>query len=251
MAQRQVASVERARWERARWQRARSERVARPFGGAVAAVLLAGVAVGCGSLPGGPLATPSTSTAAASAGPASAATGPSASLTGPSSATTGSPAGPATAAAGADPPAGSTCRARGTGSFVLPDPHCTPGALNPAVTPATTATTICVRGWTATVRPPESYTEPLKLSQMQAYGDTGSTRDYEEDHLVPLELGGAPADPRNLWPEPGGSPHAKDTVESAARRAVCDGSLPLVAAQAAMAADWVSLGERLGVLAGY
>ncbi len=25
---------------------------------------------------------------------------------------------------------------------------------------------------------------------------------YQEDHLVPLELGGAPRDPRNLWPQP-------------------------------------------------
>jgi hypothetical protein len=25
---------------------------------------------------------------------------------------------------------------------------------------------------------------------------------YEEDHLIPLEDGGGPTDPRNLWPEP-------------------------------------------------
>src|SRR5215510_5854842 len=31
--------------------------------------------------------------------------------------------------------------------------------LNPAVTQATIGTTICVRGWTATIRPPPSYTD--------------------------------------------------------------------------------------------
>src|SRR5579871_5396607 len=42
----------------------------------------------------------------------------------------------------------------------LPDPSCTPGALNPDVTQATIASTICKTGWTATVRPPLSVTEP-------------------------------------------------------------------------------------------
>ena len=42
------------------------------------------------------------------------------------------------------------------------------GALNPAVTQATIRTTICVSGWTATIRPPVSYTAPLKLAQMRA-----------------------------------------------------------------------------------
>ena len=49
---------------------------------------------------------------------------------------------------------------------------------------------------------------------MAAYGDTGSLGDYEYDHFVPLELGGATNDPRNLWPEPGASPNPKDTVEN-------------------------------------
>ena len=168
----------------------------------------------------------------------------------PSSSSTVAPIGPATnpdvAPTAATP---TTCRVRGAAPFVLPDPACTPGAINPAVTPATIDSTICVKGWTATVRPPESYTEELKRSQMQAYGDTGSLSSYEEDHLVPLELGGAPSDPRNLWPEPGGSPNQKDSVEDAARQAVCDGSLALATAQTAIAADWVALGQRLGVLA--
>lgn len=139
------------------------------------------------------------------------------------------------------------CHARGTGDDVLPDPSCTPGATNPDVTPATIATTICRSGWTATVRPPESYTEGLKRQQLARYGEPGLIGAYEEDHLIPLELGGAPSDPANLWPEPGASPNPKDKVESAANRAVCDGRLALAEAQQAIAADWIALGDRLGV----
>ncbi|HET9059659.1 MAG TPA: hypothetical protein VFN61_07035 [Acidimicrobiales bacterium] len=143
-------------------------------------------------------------------------------------------------------PAPGTCHIRG----LLPDPRCTPGAANPAVTVSDLARTICHWGWTETVRPPERYTEPLKLRQMIAYGEHGSARFYEEDHLVPLELGGAPSDPRNLWPEPRSSANRKDEVENAARRAVCDGRLALVSAQEQIATDWVSLGRKLGVTAG-
>jgi hypothetical protein len=131
---------------------------------------------------------------------------------------------------------------------VLPDPACTPGATNPAVTQANIDQTICASGWTATIRPPESYTEPLKYRQMAAYGDTGSAGAYEEDHFIPLELGGSPTSSQNLWPEPGASPNPKDAVEDAANHAVCDGQMTLAAAQQAMAANWIAFGQRLGVV---
>lgn len=124
----------------------------------------------------------------------------------------------------------------------LPDPRLTPGATNPAVTEATIGSTICRRGWTRTVRPPVSYTEPLKRRLMNAYGYAGRRlRDFELDHLIPLELGGAPADPRNLWPEPWREPwgaHVKDRLENALRREVCAGALPLAEAQRMIATDW-------------
>jgi hypothetical protein len=97
------------------------------------------------------------------------------------------------------------------------------------------------------IRPPESYTEALKYRQMDAYGDTGPVSSYEEDHLIPLELGGSPSSPQNLWPEPGSAPNPKDAVENAANRAVCDGEMTLVAAQQEIAANWIALGQRLGV----
>jgi hypothetical protein len=146
------------------------------------------------------------------------------------------------------PPAAApdSCHGRGSGLDVLPDPSCTPGVTKPDVTQANIASTICARGWTRTVRPPASYTDDLKRQQMTAYGDTGSTRAYEEDHLIPLELGGSPTDPRNLWPEPGASPNPKDNVEGAANRAVCSGQMQLADAQHAIATDWISFGRQLG-----
>ena len=149
----------------------------------------------------------------------------------------------------AAPGASGSCHARVAGPYVLPDASCTPGATNATVTQATIGNTICRRGWTSTVRPSESYTEQLKREQMLAYGWPGALSRYEEDHLVPLELGGAPSDPRNLWPEPGASPNPKDSVENAAKRAVCDGRLQLAAAQRSIAGDWVAFGHELGVLA--
>ena len=136
-----------------------------------------------------------------------------------------------------------SCHAVGTGLYSRPDPACTPGALNRAVTQATIDQTICVTGWTATVRPPESVTESEKAASMAAYGDTDSLSAYEYDHFVPLELGGATNDPRNLWPEPGASPNPKDTVENALRREVCAGQITLATAQHEIATNWVRFAQ--------
>lgn len=138
------------------------------------------------------------------------------------------------------PPAG-TCHALGSGLYERPDPSCTPGALNPAVKQTTIDRTICVPGWTDTVRPPQSVTEQEKLASIAAYGDSAATGDYEYDHLVPLELGGATNDARNLWPEPGASLNPKDTVEETLRQEVCDRRISLARAQREIVSNWTSL----------
>lgn len=140
--------------------------------------------------------------------------------------------------------ASSSCHARGRGLFSLPDPRCTPGAVNGAVTQADIAVTICHAGWTESVRPPESVTEPEKRAALRAYGDRGPLHAYEYDHLIPLELGGAPNDQRNLWPEPGGTPNPKDGLENRLKELVCDHQLSLAAAQRAIAGDWVAAYRR-------
>lgn len=142
------------------------------------------------------------------------------------------------------PPAGS-CRPAGSAPYARPDPRCTPGALNPAVTQADIGDTICRRGWTAGVRPPVRITRQEKRLSMAAYGEKGPSSAYEFDHLVPLELGGATNSPLNLWPQPGASPNPKDAVEDALRAAVCAGRLTLARAQRQIAANWVALAHRV------
>jgi hypothetical protein len=110
-------------------------------------------------------------------------------------------------------------------------PVLTPGALNPNVTQANIHETICVRGWTKTVRPPVEYTNALKVEQMRKYGETGDPSDYQEDHLISLELGGDPRDPRNLWPEPYPRAAKVDTIENELNAQVCSGELSLADAQ--------------------
>jgi hypothetical protein len=137
-------------------------------------------------------------------------------------------------------PAPGSCHATGSGLYSEPDPRCTPGALNPDVTARTIDQTICRSGWTTTVRPSESITEPEKSASLAAYGDGTFRRGYEYDHLVSLELGGATNDARNLWPEPGASPNPKDAVENALHRLVCDGTMRLAQAQQIIATGWVA-----------
>lgn len=143
--------------------------------------------------------------------------------------------------------------------FYLPDPSCTPGSADPGVTQSDLESTICRRGgYTASVRPPESMTEPFKRESEAAYQDPNSSYHSELDHLVPLELGGA-SDTLNLWAEPDqGRPaqfdpqdpygiNAKDGVEDRLHSAVCAGQVRLAAAQQAIAADWTTALARLGV----
>ena len=114
---------------------------------------------------------------------------------------------------------------------VVADPIRTPGMLNAAVTQATIRSTVCRRGWTRTVRPPTDYTNALKRKQMRMYDEHGPPSAYQEDHLVSLELGGDPTDPRNLWPEPYPRASAVDTIENELNAQVCSGALALVDAQ--------------------
>ena len=68
------------------------------------------------------------------------------------------------------------------------------------------------------------------------------TSSYEEDHLISLELGGAPRSAKNLRPEaykPKPGARQKDTVENYLNRQVCDGKMKLGTAQRREARDWV------------
>jgi hypothetical protein len=113
-------------------------------------------------------------------------------------------------------------------------PTHTPGARYSKVTQGTIKTTICVKGWTATIRPPSSYTSALKRVQLVVwqYADTNQAH-YEEDHLISLELGGAPRSKKNLWPQPWPQARRDDHgIEARLHRRVSNGTLTLRQARA-------------------
>ncbi|MFD9634966.1 hypothetical protein [Streptomyces violascens] len=153
-------------------------------------------------------------------------------------------------------PAPGSCHYRYTSDKQpLPDPKCTPGALNPKVTQATLKETVCKSGYTSTIRPPVSVTGPEKTANAKSYGYTGPIGDAEYDHLISLVLGGDPDDPRNIWVEPpspdhkqgGGPNNPKDGVEAKLSSAVCSGKVQLAAAQNAIATDWTTALAKLGL----
>jgi hypothetical protein len=120
------------------------------------------------------------------------------------------------------------------------------------VTQATIASTICVRGYTATVRPPQDVTAPEKRGSAAAYSYTGSPRAAEYDHLIPLELGGDPNAPANLWVQPNDRAGAtttynsKDPLENRLHELVCSHQMPLATARKMIATNWAAAYQRYG-----
>ena len=132
--------------------------------------------------------------------------------------------------------------------WVLPNKTFTPGVLNKDVNQNNIKDNICKVGWTKTIRPTVTYTNKLKLEQLKGdykyftavFGTEPSK--YEEDHLISLQLGGHPSDPKNLFPQPyaGNNARKKDVLETKLKKMVCSGTLKLADAQKMIATDWAS-----------
>ena len=106
-----------------------------------------------------------------------------------------------------------------------------PGATNPAVTPQTVQQTICVSGYSASVRPPLSFTAPLKRRLLAEQNLPGTVGDYQLDHAISLEVGGSPRSLLNLWMEPVARAKRADYWENRWHRRICNGSWGLRYAQ--------------------
>ena len=126
----------------------------------------------------------------------------------------------------------------------LPDHALTPGAIDLEITQANIQNTVCVKGYTKTVRPPAAYTNKLKKKQIREYGyDDTNPKHYEEDHLIPLSIGGNPRSPKNLWPEPRKSEWnaaKKDQLEFVIYKMVCNNDIMLKDAQDQISSDWIA-----------
>lgn len=120
-----------------------------------------------------------------------------------------------------------------------PDRRCSPGAFYSRLTRAV----LCARGFrTSSIR---NVPQSEKFAVEHEYGlpERYYGRTLEIDHIVPLELGGSNV-LANLFPEradahPGY--RAKDRLENALHRLVCNGGMRLSTAQAGIARDWQAL----------
>jgi hypothetical protein len=131
-----------------------------------------------------------------------------------------------------------------TGQTAVPDPARTPGWTNPEVTQENMYGTVCVPGWTKTIRPPAAYVRKLEEKEMRERALGGTPADYKMDHLVPLCVGGHPTDPRNLWAQAIAgdvwTDRAKDELEGSVCRMLCRGEMSLEEGQKLFLApaDW-------------
>jgi len=111
------------------------------------------------------------------------------------------------------------------GATMLPDASVTPGR-----TATTSETEVCAPGYSKRARGQVRKTT-LKRA-VAGYGLAWLPREYEADHRIPIELGGAVNDIRNLWPQPILAARQKDKVENRLHRMVCAGEISLKEAQA-------------------
>jgi hypothetical protein len=117
-----------------------------------------------------------------------------------------------------------------------------PGAFFADVTHANITTTICVPGWTATVRRSTSFTLALTRTMMIRAGlDPKNAIKYELDHFVPLAIGGHPRSEDNLWLQSWDgdwNARVKDRLERRLQVMVCAGQITLQSARQAVQSDW-------------
>lgn len=122
-------------------------------------------------------------------------------------------------------------------------------ALTPGAVVSVDVATVCSPGYASSQRPRGTYWRRLRDKTYSSYRiprgersylDSGGRRHlkYVIDHLIPLELGGAPDDLRNLWPEPILLSKRKDAVENELHWLVCNGRMTLVDAQRSIARNW-------------
>lgn len=115
-------------------------------------------------------------------------------------------------------------------------------ALNPDVTQSNIRETICVPGYTKTVRPSTTYSNGVKRKLFREAGlDEAVMSAFELDHHVPLALGGHPRSLNNLMLQPWDGANGakkKDRLEVKLQCLVCTGQLRLAEAQQAIYTDW-------------
>jgi len=124
-----------------------------------------------------------------------------------------------------------------------PDPDCAPGKINPAV-PGHTAQTVCSVSWVAaaaTVRPSQTIEDELLIK----YSLPGSPLTYVVAQVVPVEDGGSPTSPENLYPLPlngYGGQKTRALVAGQLHDEICSHKITVAQAAKTLAGDWLAKG---------
>lgn len=116
-------------------------------------------------------------------------------------------------------------------------------ALTPGIVLTTSARTVCVSGYSASVRDVSSSRSDAVYER---YDVVHLPYAHEVDHLISLELGGS-NQLRNLWPQPYAGrwgARTKDVLENRLHDLVCDHRLSLARAQHIEARNWVGAYRR-------
>jgi hypothetical protein len=144
-------------------------------------------------------------------------------------------------------PPTSGCMPRESNGHPIPDPNCSPGAINPTLTLKVLKT----KGFTTKCVREQATSKKQKEATYKWYGipkpknNSGKTQTCELDHIISLQLGGADT-LENLWPQCGPSGVAlskrhfklKDDVENYLARQIKAGNINLEDAQKGIAEDW-------------
>jgi hypothetical protein len=143
--------------------------------------------------------------------------------------------------------ADSGCSPSRSHGYPIPDPTCTPGAINPTVTLQVLQSgqfkTGCERDRASSAKEKSGTYAEYNIEHPE--DNRGQKQMCELDHLVSLELGGADT-VDNIWPQcgPDGVPLAKryfkikDSVENYLAARVRAGEISLEDAQRGIAKDW-------------
>lgn len=143
-------------------------------------------------------------------------------------------------------PAGD-CKTQVRNGFPIPDPKCTPGAINTTLTADVLRDprfrTSCVRDNLTTAQEKTRTYSWYRITHPD--NNRGVTQTCELDHLISLELGGADS-LENIWPQCGPSDvvlrerffKQKDAVENYLAKQVREGRIKLKDAQEGISRDW-------------
>lgn len=98
------------------------------------------------------------------------------------------------------------------------------------VTQSNLNATVCSPGYTDLVRPSSSFIRRARR-ELSARTPTDPAKKYVVDHIVPLSVGGSPADMRNLALQERSESVLKDRVENRVHHQLCNGTRSLRSAQ--------------------